>query len=478
MTWDRRWVWAALGVTALLIAASIWQRPLWRDEYWALYFSDPASPLRELVFQKIVKHEHPPAYFALLYLWRFVWDNDVWARVLNLAFDAAAAWTIWRLGRDRPRETGAFLLIAATSYWVIFFAAEIRMYALMFAGCAVSCFAARRALQGDALKMAGVFAIFGFFTALSQVFGAMWIGLLGGWMTLAFLWRRNWSAAATWTLATALGVGPALAWVAMVRPDEIYHTFRENRMLIEAGLASTQFFRGLVVKTFGSNLLLYIAAFFGITALIRKKDAFDVVLGLSVLSGIVIPFAFHIFIEPMIKERGFIVIMPAVMLLAVRAVESLSENQKTARRLVGWIPIAAMISPLFFAGEYFKDREHLGEARRFVAENAAACAQSPIAIYYREAVQGADWSRYVAHRAFKGAANGHDLNLVDLDALTAPPAAAPGCPIRAIAPMLPRGETDLHEQVRAELRARGFDLNALDERRLGDGRTLVFVARP
>ncbi len=470
IAWDRRWMWAAAAMALAMMLAAIFLRPLWRDEYWALYFSNPGTPLNELIFEKITKHEHPPAYFGLLYLWRLIFDNDIWARLLSIPIYAAAGWTIWRLGKDRARETIAFLLLAATGYWVIYFGIEARMYGLMFAGCAVTCFVARRALEGKAVTMAAIFAAWGFFTAMSHLFSAMWIGVLGGWMTLAFAKRQNWPAAFAWAAATAVSVGPAIGWVIMVRPDEIY----DNPIDFwkEAGMGANQFLRGLVVKTFFSNLPAFIAAFLCLGALWRKKDPFDAVMGLSIAACVIIPFAIHVFVEPMIKERAFIIIMPAVILLAVRAIGLVGDNQPFAKRMISWVPIAALIAPILFIPEYFKDRERLGEVRAFVAQHPH-CAGAPVAIYYREAIQGADWSRFVAHRALKGAVNGRDLDLVDLEPLTTLPPATPGCPLRAIAPMLPRNETVLQQEAREMVAARGGQ--GLEERALGERRTLIFL---
>lgn len=479
MAWNRRWVIAAFLVGLAMLAAAMVLRPLWRDEYWGLYYSNPTEPLLSLIANKITQHEHPAFYYVLLYAWRSILDADLWARAINLIFMAGAGAWIWRLGRDRAWETVAFFLLCVTSYWSIFYATEVRMYYLLFAGCAVSIYLARHALEEGrpSVTALGYFAV-GLAVAFSHYFGTLWIAVLGFWTGLAFARRGNWGAFLAWGFASALAIAPAAAWALAVRPEAtVAIAGAADPLGDKFAYAANQFLRGLIVKTFGSNLAAFIAAGLCAGALIRRRQAIDAVLALAIGSTVLIAFALHLFYTPIIKERGFIVVMPALILLAVRAMGEAGEGQTWARRLIAWTPLVAVVSPFLFVGEFFKDRERLSEVRRLISESGA-CRDAPVGVYFREAVQADDWSRFVVERALRGAAGGGDLRLIDIAGLAGRSLPeSPGCRLRALAPLLSKGEGPMHAAVRDDLRAAGLDLERLEERRLGAGRTLVFLAR-
>jgi hypothetical protein len=468
---------AAFGLALVMLLVSMALRPLWRDEFWALYFSEPGYSISSLVFEKVTGREHPPFYFLALYAWRHVFDTDLWARLLNLGFLLAAGWAIWRLGRARERETGLFLLAAATSYWALFYGVEIRMYALMFATSAAMIYIVARALDRPSWLLAAAFALVGFGGAFSHFFSALWAAVLGGFTVLVFLHRRDWTSVVAWSLATAAAIGPAAAWAIAFRPEGTSGVATTREPFVSAlGYASNQFLRGLVVKTFGSNLVLFVVAFLGAGALCRRRSAADAVVAAAVLATVAAVYAIHLFYVPLIKERAFIVVFAGVIFLAVRAVAARAEAGRPSW-LARWIPLAALISPLLFVPEYFKDREEIGRARQVIAASGE-CGGAAIPVYYRPSGEEADWPAYVVARTFKGAARGRDLALLDLGAISAPPTPKPGCALRAIAPLLSRGERAMHADVRAALSAKGFDLDALEEVRLGDGRTLLYRSRP
>lgn len=86
-----RLAWATLVPIALMIVAMA-LKPMWRDEYWSLYFTEPRFSLIELVTGRMHWETHPPLYFVFLAVWRTVSDADIWIRALALPFLAAGAW--------------------------------------------------------------------------------------------------------------------------------------------------------------------------------------------------------------------------------------------------------------------------------------------------------------------------------------------------------------------------------------------------
>lgn len=463
-----------------MLAASIALRPLWRDEYWSLYFSAPHLPLDAAVTQRMMRDVHPPFYFILGHAWLQLSDSGVWARVFNVVALGAGAAIVWALGRKRPQETGLFLALCATSYWVIYFGTEARMYALVFAACAVTVFALRAALEANtpaALTGAlAIFAIAGAIASASHYFGALWTSAAGFALGLTFLVSGRWGAFVATGFASVLAIAPTLAWILHANPQSKPGAVSVPQTFAEAfSYAANQFLRGLVVKTFGSNLPAFIAAFLAVPVLARQRDRSDAALLCAVILSVVIAFAIHLFALPaLIKERAFIVIMPAVIWLAVRALSALAPEQKRARALAAFVPAAAIVSPFLFIPEYFKDREQIGEVREAIA-NAGDCAGQPVLTYFRPSEQAQDFHALMIGAALKGAARGGgDLVLVDA-ARSPAPVYQPRCRVRALALVLGKGDGPLHQMARATLTQAGAPLNRWQEVRLGRGRSLVWI---
>ena len=478
LSWgDQAWIAAGVGIAFLL--ASMATRPLWRDEYWALYFSDVAHTAGFDLTQRITKDVHPPFYFMLLHLWRQVSGSDGWARVLTLPLLAAGAWATWRLGRTRPRETGIFLLLSATSYWLIYYGVEVRMYFLMFVLSTLSVVIARNALQRPetTYSSAALLALVGAPLALSHFFGALWIAVLGACTGLALLRSGRIGGFFAWGAASVVAIAPVAVWIAFVHPQ---HNPGASDTFLPIGsalnYASTQFFRGWF-KTLASNLAATIAAVLCAGALIRRRDPFDAVLAMAIVGTVLIAFGVHLFWVPLIKERAFIVVMPATSYLLVRAMDSVGEGQPRAAWLIGWVPIVAALSPLLMVSEYFKNFEHTPEVRQLIAKSGD-CAGAPVVAYYRPTNQAPDFADFMTHRVLAGAAHGKDLDLVDAATLAAShqaPPPNPKCAVRALALGLTTGERSDHVDARKTLTAAGVPLAGLKERAIGKDRQLVWL---
>lgn len=478
-----KWSWAGVAIAAAILLTGVFFRPYWRDEYWALYFSAPHLSLHDAVTQRMVRDVHPPLYFIAQHFWRLGIEAEWWARLLNVLTLALGAFGVWRLGRTRAHETLLFLLLCAGSYWVIYYTVELRMYLMLFVLCAMSIVVVRNALEEGAriLPHAALFALIGAAAGATQFFGALWIAVLGAWTGLALLRAGRIDGFFAWGIATAVALAPAVGWIAVVGPQNNPGAEAGVQSFASAfGYAANQFLRGLIVKTLGSNLAAAGVLIVMSAALLRRRSAFDVVLALAFLSAVVIAFILHFtFVPALIKERAFIVVMPAVIYLTVRAT-ALAEEGGAAPRLRAAVPILAALSPILFLGEYTKDREHWGEARAVIAAAGPSCAGAPVVAFNRVSAQAADFHPYVTQMALRGAAaGGADLRLVDADDIIsgrAPAPAAEACPIRAVAIGLGRGDAALQAEARARLAAAGVPLDRLAERMFGGGRTVVYEA--
>jgi uncharacterized membrane protein len=473
-----KWTWVALAITALVFAASFGLRPMWRDEYWALYFSGLGKSLPETI-EAIGADVHPPLYFLMLHFWRLISSDPLWVRAFNIVVMALGALAAWALRGERKAVANTYIFLCATSYWVLFFGVEARMMVMEFVLCALSVLVIRNTL--DKPERAGVAALcffaLGVLASSAHFFGALWFAVAGAWVGLALLQQRRVAGFFFWAVASAAAIAPVLAWIAFVRPDQNSGALGEaGTLLDEFSYVLNQFSRGLVVKTLLCNVAATAAAFLCLRNLRARNDRAVGVIALAALSVVAIAFALHMFVLPsLIKERAFIVMMPGVLYLMAEAIESVRPEQRRARWLIGAIPATAVAALPLFSFEYFKDREQVGAARAYLQAHAAACAGQRVVAYYRPSEQAADFTEFFTRQELAGGAGGRDVVLVDAAALRAAPAPTT-CPLKAIALTLRRGEGADQEAARAGLRAAGLELDALRETPIGKGRGLLFVA--
>ena len=432
-----------IGMIALIVCAVVWGyglvfRPLWRDEYWGLYFADAGQSLADTL-GRISLDVHPPGYFLLLHYWSTFDHSVFWARACNVFTVVVSGAICWLLGRARRAETLTYLGLLGTSYWLMFFGVEIRMYILIFCLCAISLLIVRNALEAPQkpLVPAMLIVVIGGLDAYSHFFATLWIATLGGWTVLAFLRMRAFTAAALWTLATGLALAPAVIWVLLHHPQSNPGAEKSfPPFMTSLNYASNQFLRGLVVKTGFENLAATATLIAAGGFLIRRKASFDVVTALAVVSTVVISFLIHFTVVSLIKERAFTVVMPGLIYLMARAVQAVQDGEtRKGSAFVAWIPLVAIVTPLFFMGEYTRNLEHTNDVRKAIAK-AGDCAGKPVLIYYRPSDQGEGYSPMVADLILKGAARtwqpcgGEAINALASGPLTStnftsPPRAAP-----------------------------------------------------
>jgi hypothetical protein len=471
---------ALFALSAALILAQIWQRPLWRDEYWALYFSDPHVSALDLL-AKIRLDVHPPLYFLLLHYWRLINDSPAFARLFNVAFllvGGAAAWAL--RGPDPRRETRFWFMLCASSYWLIFYTAEARMMGAVFVLCGLSVLIVRRALLSEAAAAwAGAFAVIGFIAASMHFFATAWIASLGGVTGCMLLLRGSWRAFLAWGFASVLAVAPTMVWIALVRPDHNPGASGELPPLLSSlAYALNQFLRGLIVKTVLANCAAFSAAVLGFAALFgRGRDRLALVLGLACCLTVAIVFAIHFAWVPLIKERAFIVIMPALLYLAAASIAGLRADQERAVRLAKAAPIVGLLSLPLFSSQFFGDTDGISTVRALFAA-APQCAGQPVIGVMRRSAQGWGFSDFMMRESLAGVASGSDVVVAPLDTLLQQhrTIGATACPVKAVALALQHSVRADLAAMRDDLSRAGLDLSQVREVKIAGGRAYAWVS--
>lgn len=458
---------ATLVPVAMMIVA-MWAKPLWRDEYFTQYFADPDQSLGWLLPNRWAPDPHPPAFNPLLWMWSHVSVHPFWQKCLSLFILGLGGALSLKITRpDQRRHLYVFWLICLGSYWVIYFATEIRPYIFNFTLSALLAIITTRLLDMEkpSPAMLGLWLIMGICLSLTHYFGALWFACLGLTLGLMKLARGYKAQFLMIGVICVTGLVPLLLWLNYSFSQIALSSLPQDNSVIERFMAGGhQFLRGLTLKTFLSNPLITCLGIGAIWAAIRGRHQSDALLVRACGLTILIAFAIHLFFLDMIKERAFIVIMPALLwIMAGRVAE-------TRHSWARFLPLVTAIMPFFFATEYFKTKEKIPELLEAIEPYQSQCANTPLAIYYRPDPY-ADLFIWASDKVFSDFGSHH----VDLAAATH--LANSTCPVLAVSILLPKNDKAMIEEATAYILKSGYKLDEIELIKYGKGRSLLWVKK-
>ena len=468
----RTFAWATLVPIGIMLIA-MWVKPLWRDEYFSLYYADPSKSLTYLLEHRWGPDSHPPIHNVFLYYWTHIFSHPFLQKGLSLVFLVLGGFALnYLTPSERKREFYTFSLVCLGSYWIIYFATEIRPYVMNFMLCAVTVFLLPHLIKDRPAK--GYWIIWmltGSVLSLTHFFGGLWFASLSFVLGLSFLQQKqNVKFAVTGCLAI-VGLTPLMGWLYFSLPQiDVASVASDMTGLEKFTGAGHQFLRGLIVKTFGSNPVITVLGFGGLVAGFRLKDQFSAILIWACILTVSLAFILHLGFVDMIKERAFIVIMPALLfLMAAQLATSTSKWTK-------YVPWAAAIMPFFFLGEYTKNKEDVPGLQQAVASFGQICSQAEIGAFYRPS-KFTELYPYATHKILNFDLKDFSARPViyNLSELTTPMTS--DCPVIAIAVLLPKQDMNLIEQAEQELTRLGYNLDTIERRLFGKGRNILWIRK-
>ena len=301
----------AFGLRALLLIDAT---ALWSDELYSVGKSFQPSFCSML--EMLREDTHPPAYYALLWLWgHLVGQSPVSLRLLPWLAYLAGGMVMVRqslaLGQvgHRPRVAVVAALLAFCSPYPIRFAIEGKSYAVLVLLVAFAWWwrrSGRPIAYGSVAGLAGLTHFYGLFLLLAA---AAWDG-----------WKRRWRFAA----AALIGSLPALAWVAYAA-DYLF----SSRAGGWIGVPDYALFEETLARGLGLWPLPKLALVFLLVVALRRwgrlhhlpwprwdlLDRSALTPSLLMVLGVVVVS----FVKPMAFSRYFVVLLPAVVpVLAVQ----------------------------------------------------------------------------------------------------------------------------------------------------------------
>lgn len=208
-----------IGILALAFVArliGIISRPIWYDEAFSVLFSEKgiAAMLKGTLTQTGAGSAdiHPLGYYSLLWAWmRAFGESPLAARMLSVLIGLGVVALIYLLARDLFNEQTALISagIAALAPFQIFYAQEIRMYALLAFFLLLATYAYRRAAQSRHWLWWMGFAIFAALAQYTHNLAAFYLIALALWP----LFMKDWQSLKAIVAAGFLAILLYLPWL-------------------------------------------------------------------------------------------------------------------------------------------------------------------------------------------------------------------------------------------------------------------------
>ncbi|GGZ12906.1 hypothetical protein [Novosphingobium colocasiae] len=471
-----------------MIAAAFARGP-WYDEFFTLYVSAPRFGWGEALRDHWLADNHPPLFYALARASAWLGDSVPPRRLVNVLITLPAAAAFVLIGRRRPAWRGVLILFAialASSPVAVFYGAEFRSNYLAFLSSALAVAALVTlagpdcpplSRRGGAL-LCGVLAV-AFATHLAAT-------ILTGGIALAFVAarvvRRDWGGAIRLALLCALASLPLLVSLAL----QLGRIEANTRVFwIPAGLTAARWaIQQQVEMNLTANLTVTACGVIGLGLLALSRQnpadqarwnaAIIVLAGLAF--GTAVLMALHIW-RPIVINRYLVAMGPPLLLAFAIGAQTLLERLRAAP--VRSVLVAAMAASALWS--IWTTWRHALVEPSFMGTGHAIAAlvrACPTTVVHADM----QWNEPVMalpppdNRAVMPMA--YAMTARTLDFTLEPPAS------RRVSPTCPTVFWTEHVadvQVTAEalarsLRQRGFDVRALELKRIGRG--WIAVSRP
>lgn len=227
----RRTTVLAILVAVLLSCAAgtrlyrLGEESLWLDENTTWNHIDRGGLTEYLAQLRTRDATFVPAYYITLYYWgRITGYHVTAARILSVGLGVMAVFLVYVLA---SRAFGAAagimaLVMTALSNTHVYYAQEIRVYALYCAAALVSAWSLERALRTSGRGIWALHLAANLILVFSHYFGALFLVAEG--LYLLLFHRTPWTRLALWCLSQALLAGMLVLWMLGIRRDVLEAT--------------------------------------------------------------------------------------------------------------------------------------------------------------------------------------------------------------------------------------------------------------
>jgi len=341
---------------------------LWTDELYSLSLINKS--LRSIIRICLNSDPNPPLYYIFLWMWTKVFGGGAYAcRALSALFGILGVISIYMLGKKLfSKATGIIALaILSVNIYHIYYSQEARSYAMAFLLSILSFLFFIRLHQDPDLKSCLLYTsftalliythYFGLFILISQ-FCYILFTLSRDKQTLLLI--RYYSLSGIFLFVLYIPWIPAVLrlnklqtfWTAKPKTDFFIQYFKEY-------LGSEPF----LIVLFSALLIIYLISNGSKYPFIQDK-----ILLMSWLSiTLFLPYLLSFYHPAPLVQRYAIVILPAIMLMASRALAFVKERQFRAF-LIGAIVIMSLMNIFFTRGNYYQkiQKEQWRETTQYI----------------------------------------------------------------------------------------------------------------
>ncbi|MGH2518944.1 MAG: glycosyltransferase family 39 protein [Chloroflexota bacterium] len=295
----------------------------WQDEGFSVSLS--GSSVSYILQQSFTVEPNPPLYFLLLHFWRLPAGGTEYAiRFLSLLPSVLTVPAMFLLGRRLWSARLGLLAaaLAAVSPFLVWLAQEARMYTWEALWLTLGAWCLLRGLRAGRPTYWVLFASFNLLAVYSHLYAVFVVAAEA--LLLAVTCRRAWRRGALaigvplalfvpWFVSVSAYSGESSTWRGFIGVWDMIRV-----LLLNA--ASQGHLPGSVGS--GFSLLLGLAIILGVGVLVKARPWSGWLLASWLLLPVAAVYALS-FKEPLFSPRYFIVIMPALLLLAAAAVAAL-----------------------------------------------------------------------------------------------------------------------------------------------------------
>ncbi|WP_026977255.1 glycosyltransferase family 39 protein [Flavobacterium tegetincola] len=389
------WIKNNYSMTIIIIVAIVLRffnldyQSLWVDEIYTMIESNQNFTLSELYNSIVTSDPHPPLYFLLAYIFFNIFGYTALVlKVLSALLSVAGVYAIYLLGKELcSKKTGIYAAILLTiNFFSIYYAQEGRMYSLLFLTTTLSFYYLIKFIKLPNIKTAILFCIFSTLMIYSHLFALF--TLISQYLILLYfiIISVKESRKKFFIYTLIIGIVSIVMYIPVI--GIILNNLGRESIWIKMPTLDvyTQFFKDffgeseLVLFLIVMLIIAYFINLFSVKETIGFKTnpkvdklTFSfIIISLWILVTLLLPLIRTYTSLPILINRYFINILPAILILIAIGLKSIKSNiVKTS--FLSFIIIFSLTDILIVKKFYFTPyKSQFREVSNFIIENKSS----------------------------------------------------------------------------------------------------------
>lgn len=341
---------------------------IWLDEVFSMIHSNPDKSFSEIYAFIKAYDPHPPLYYFLLHIFVKVFGySTLNARLFSAVVGVAGIYYIYLLAKELSGKRVGLIAAAllCVNYFHIYYSQEVRMYTLLCVTTIISFYYLVKFIKSPSVKTACIYGFFASLMIYSQFFGLF--TLMSQYVILLVFVLRPYNT----TNLKFLGYSFAAGLTTLVLYIPAIPILRQTSKATSNWILppTNEVFSNMFKEFFGlAEIVIWLAMLGGVLFFLKvgktklsksntinpevDKDVFAYVIVFSWIAvTLAIPFALSYIKLPVIINRYFINIVPAVIIVVAIGLDTI--NNSLLKKAAVSIFILCSLTDLFFVKDYY-----------------------------------------------------------------------------------------------------------------------------